>query len=197
MSPTVRRDGAAEQGRRPIGQVLKDLGLVREGQVQEALAEQRKHGGLIGQHLVALGHCKQADIAAALAVQSGLATVDLESVRPSAEALERIDASTAHAYGVLPIEIAGDTLTVALGDPLNTAILEPSPTPTESPGDAGDRPGKDDPKDDDRRSPTASPTTSPSSHDDSGTSGTSGTSGGGGSDDDHSGSDDDHEPDDD
>jgi len=111
-------------GRKLLGQILKARGVVREGQIQEALAEQRKQGGLIGQHLVALGHCTSADVAAALAEQAGLEAVDLARVRPNPEALAKVDASTAHAYGALPIQLAGGRLKVAIADPLNTAILE-------------------------------------------------------------------------
>ena len=114
----------ASTGRRLLGQILKAQGKLREGQVQEALGEQRKHGGLIGQHLVALGHCSAADIAAALAEQAGMRAVDLERVEPSEEALALIDSTTAHTFGVLPIEVRGGKLVVALGDPLNTAVLE-------------------------------------------------------------------------
>jgi type IV pilus assembly protein PilB len=112
------------RGRKLLGQILKAKGLVREAQIQEALSEQRKHGGLIGQILVTLGHCTSADVAAALAEQAGLGAVDLERVRPSPEALAKVDASTAHAYGVLPLEISGTRLKVAIADPLNTAVLE-------------------------------------------------------------------------
>jgi type IV pilus assembly protein PilB len=114
----------SEKGRKPLGQILKARGVVREAQIQEALAEQRKHGGLIGQHLVALGHCTPSDVVSALAEQAGLATIDLARVQPSAEALSKVDASTAHAYGVLPLELAGGRLKVAIADPLNTAVLE-------------------------------------------------------------------------
>jgi type IV pilus assembly protein PilB len=114
----------SESGRKLLGQILKAKGLVREAQIQEALAEQRKHGGLIGQILVTLGHCTSADVAAALAEQAGLAAVDLARVRPSPEALAKVDASTAHAYCVLPLELSGTRLKVAIADPLNTAVLE-------------------------------------------------------------------------
>src|SRR5262245_31915684 len=107
-----------------LGQILKARGIVREGQIQEALAEQRRHGGLIGQHLVALKHCTQADVAMALAEQAGLSVVDLKTVEPAPDALALIDGSTAHTYGVLPLSVRGKTLTVAIGDPLNTAVLE-------------------------------------------------------------------------
>jgi type IV pilus assembly protein PilB len=115
---------AEPRGRRPLGQILKQRGAVREGQVQEALAAQRKHGGLIGQILVELGHCSSSDVALALAEQAGLATVDLDSATPSAEALALVDASGAHAFGILPLAVEGRRLTVAIADPLNKAVLE-------------------------------------------------------------------------
>ena len=112
------------QGRRLLGQILKARGTVREGQIQAALAEQRRHGGLIGQCLVALGYCTQNDVVAALAEQAGMESIDLAATTPQDSALELVDSSTAHAYGVLPVRLEGDVLTVVRGDALNTAVLE-------------------------------------------------------------------------
>ncbi|NUP96119.1 MAG: hypothetical protein HUU28_08140, partial [Planctomycetaceae bacterium] len=116
--------GSSGAGRRPLGQILKARGVVREGQVQEALAEQRKRGGLIGQILVELGHVTSADVALALAEQAGLETVDLAKATPEKAALALVDGDTAHAFGVLPLAVEGRRLVVAIGDPLNTAVLE-------------------------------------------------------------------------
>ena len=115
---------AAGGGRQPLGQILKARGVLREGEIQEALAQQRKHGGLIGQILTQLGHCTSGDVALALAEQSGLETADLATIEPAPDALSLIDGNSAHAYGVLPLRIEGKTLVVAIGDPLNTALLE-------------------------------------------------------------------------
>jgi len=111
------------RGRELLGVILKARGVVREGQVQQALAEQRKHGGLIGQCLIALGHCTAGDVAMALGEQAGLETVDLATTVPEADALELVDGTSAHTYGVLPLRLEGRTLIVALSDPLNTAVL--------------------------------------------------------------------------
>lgn len=115
---------APQPGRKLLGQILKGRGSIRESHVQQALAEQRKHGGLIGQQLVGLGACSRSDIAAGLAEQAGLESVDLEAVRPDEDALRLIDSSTAHAYRVLPLRVRGKVLEVALADPMNTAVLE-------------------------------------------------------------------------
>ena len=111
-------------GRRLLGQGLKDRGVIKESQVQAALGEQRRHGGLIGQCLVAMGACAESDVAMALAVQAGLEAVDLSQVAPESEALEAVDGSAAHAYGVLPLRVEAGTLVVALADPMNSAVIE-------------------------------------------------------------------------
>ena len=107
-----------------IGQVLEGAGHIGEGQIQEALGAQRKHGGLIGQHLVALGSLKAEQLNLGLAKQAGLEAVDLSTQKPTEEAIERLDSGTAHAFGVLPIRVEGDTLIVAIADPMNVAVLE-------------------------------------------------------------------------
>ncbi len=111
-------------GRPMLGQILKARGVIRESQVQAALAEQRKHGGFLGQALIETGACTPSDIALALAEQSGLETVDVRAETPTPDALAAVDGSAAHAYGVLPLRIEGGTLVVALADPMNTAVLE-------------------------------------------------------------------------
>ena len=112
------------EGRRLLGQILKARGVLREGQLQEALDEQRRHGGLIGQALITLKHCTSGDIAMALAEQAGLEAVDLTKIAPTREALALVDGSTAHTYGVLPLRVDHGVLVVAVGDPLNTAVLQ-------------------------------------------------------------------------
>ena len=116
--------GVKAEGRRQLGQILKGHGLVREGQIQEALGLQRKQGGLIGQCLVELGHCTSADVARALAEQAGMESVDLAARKPDKAALALVDGSFAHTFGVLPLEMQGRTLIVAIADPLNTAVIE-------------------------------------------------------------------------
>jgi type IV pilus assembly protein PilB len=112
------------QAKKPIGQVLKGLGLLDEAGVQRALAEQRRHGGLIGQHLVALGLVTAQGLARGLAAQAGLNAVDAEQLKPEAAALARLDPTLAHTFRLLPISEKDGVLTVALADALNTAVLE-------------------------------------------------------------------------
>ena len=109
--------------RRLLGQVLKELGLVHEGMVQEALAVQREKGGRIGEILVAMKCIEPVDVARALASQAGLAYHDLAAVPPAQEAIAKVDLATARAFAVLPVTLQGKVLKVAIADPANVAVL--------------------------------------------------------------------------
>ncbi|MFM7281354.1 MAG: GspE/PulE family protein, partial [Planctomycetia bacterium] len=121
---TSSPSSAGGLGRRLLGQILKAQGIVRESQIQEALQLQKKHGGLIGQILMELGHAKSDQIARGLAEQAGLEWADVSKAPPEKAALALVNGSFAHTFGVLPTAVQGRTLVVAISDPLNTAVLE-------------------------------------------------------------------------
>ncbi|MCA9316897.1 MAG: Flp pilus assembly complex ATPase component TadA, partial [Planctomycetes bacterium] len=107
-----------------LGQILKEMGAIHEGMVQEALAHQRTEGGQIGQILVKLGHLDEPTLQTALARQAGLEVVDLDQVQFTPDLLGRIDANTARMFNVVPIRQEGSKLVVALSNPQNTALLD-------------------------------------------------------------------------
>ncbi|MCA8975909.1 MAG: Flp pilus assembly complex ATPase component TadA, partial [Planctomycetes bacterium] len=109
--------------RRLLGQILKEFGLIHEGNVQEALQVQRDNGGRIGEVLVELKYVEPADVARALGEQAGLGYIDLAATSPQQEAIAKVDLGTARAFGILPVRLAGGTLTVAIADPANVAVL--------------------------------------------------------------------------
>ncbi len=109
--------------RRLLGQILRDSGVIHEGMIQEALAVQRDKGGRIGEILMAQGHIQRSDLAKALAAQAGLDFVDLNVEVPTAEAVKKLDATTARTYAVLPVKLTGNSLLVAIADPLNASVL--------------------------------------------------------------------------
>ena len=109
--------------RRLLGQILKEMGLIHEGLVQEALSVQREKGGRIGEILVGLQAVATADVTKALAQQAGLAYHDLAQTPPAQDAIGKLDLATARAFGVLPVRLAGKTLTVAIADPANVPML--------------------------------------------------------------------------
>jgi len=109
--------------RRLLGQVLKELGLIHEGMVQEALQVQRDKGGRIGEILVDMECIQPVDVSRALAEQAGLEYLDLAAQPPQPEAIAKVDLASARAFGILPVRLDGQTLTVAIADPANVPML--------------------------------------------------------------------------
>lgn len=109
--------------RRPLGDMLKELGRVTAEDVEEALVYQREHGGYFGEALVALGRVRQAELDWTLASQ-----FDLPYVFPSAEAVDPeaaafVTPEWALKNTALPIARTGDRLTLVVASPLQDDVV--------------------------------------------------------------------------
>ncbi len=102
---------------RQLGKILVDLGVLRMGQLQAALAEQRRSGGRLGQLLLERGSITDEDLSRGLALQKGLEWLPGPALAPSSEALALVDAGTARAFGVLPLGRVDGRLRLAMADP--------------------------------------------------------------------------------
>jgi len=117
--------GRGDLGRqKPLGQVLKEMELVNEGQIQEALSIQRKEGGVLGDILVKLGYVAREEILLALAAQMGMEVVDLGELEIPPEVINKVPANMAKNYQVIPIKWEGNVLTVAMANPHDVNIRD-------------------------------------------------------------------------
>src|SRR5689334_2845964 len=117
--------GRGDAGRqKPLGQVLKEMELVHEGQIQEALAIQRKQGGVIGEILVNLGYVAREEILLALAAQMGMEVVDLDEIEIDPVVINKVPVNLAKSYNVVPIKFENGILTVAMKDPQDVNVLD-------------------------------------------------------------------------
>jgi len=107
-----------------IGEILKEKGLITEEQLDNALSEQRTSGKLLGKILVEKGFVSEADILSVLSVQLGMKEIDLSNVKVPKDLLERVPSSVAKAYKIVPVRMEGNTLIVAMGNPMNVQILD-------------------------------------------------------------------------
>ena len=60
-----------ERRKKLLGRILKEMGLVTESQIQEALAVQKESGGAIGEIMVERNYIVREDLTLALASQAG------------------------------------------------------------------------------------------------------------------------------
>lgn len=112
--------------RRPkeIGALFIEHGLISEDQLQEALTESQRVGGLLGRVLIDLGYVTDADLVRALTEQVGLEFVDLSQMDVPTELTSLISAEVAWRYLVLPVGERDGKLLVATSDPQNVAAFD-------------------------------------------------------------------------
>src|SRR3954466_10494877 len=60
-----------------LGDLLVKDGLIRDSDLRTMLAQQRQHGGRLGEHLIRVGLCSEEQIAQALARQLGIPFNDM------------------------------------------------------------------------------------------------------------------------
>ncbi|GGI08835.1 GspE/PulE family protein [Egicoccus halophilus] len=116
--PASVPDAAAAPGwrRLRIGEVLVEAGALTADQVAHAL-HRKEPDERLGDTVVRLGMCTEADVADAVASRLNLPRVDVLVTRPTREALDQVPVELAEQFGLLPLSFDGGTLVVATADP--------------------------------------------------------------------------------
>jgi type IV pilus assembly protein PilB len=114
---------ARTPGRR-LGQLLLEDGLVTAAQIDDAVARQRASGERLGSVLVRLGFLTEDQLVNALSRQYGLPAVAPSQLDIDPELLRLVPAQIARKYRVLPVERAGETLSLAMADPTDLNALD-------------------------------------------------------------------------
>jgi type IV pilus assembly protein PilB len=111
-------------GRPRLGAVLIQQQILTEEQLAVAMQHQATSGGRLGQTLVDMGLCTDADVARALAAQLEIQFVDLDQEPPSADCITLLPREIALEYGMVPIRMQGNRLLVAALDPYDIRLDE-------------------------------------------------------------------------
>jgi len=107
-----------------IGQLLLEKGVIKQVQLDEALKVQKEKGGLLGQILAGLGYVTEEQIAQAITVQYGFPYLPLSNYDMDEAAIKMGPENVARQYCLIPIDKIGNTVTIAMADPLNTQAIE-------------------------------------------------------------------------
>ncbi|WP_457639305.1 GspE/PulE family protein [Persephonella sp.] len=110
--------------RKPLGQLLKELGYITEEQIEVALEVQRVKGGLFGEILQYLSFVSPREVAEAIAHQSGKPFIDLSEYPPTKEALRLIDKNMASQFKILPFNVEDNKLYLAMADPYDINAVD-------------------------------------------------------------------------
>ncbi|HQQ06513.1 MAG: PilZ domain-containing protein [Candidatus Omnitrophica bacterium] len=110
--------------RRKIGELLIERKVITHEELDQALEEQRQKGGYISQHLIALGFATEQDVAVALSNQYDFAYLPLKLYTIPRDVLSLVPLKWARLYSLIPIDKIGNTISVAMADPLNEGVIQ-------------------------------------------------------------------------
>ena len=107
-----------------IGDHLLREGLITKEQLDRALQEQRQNGTRVGYNLVKLGYIGELELTKTLARQFKMPAVDLSKFEVDPKIAKLIPGDLAMKNVVLALKRDGRTLTVAMADPTNFAVID-------------------------------------------------------------------------
>ena len=110
--------------RKKMGDLLIERKIITPQQLATALEEQKKKGGYLSQHLIALGFASELDIATCISNQYNIAYLPLQNYSIPQEVLDLIPLKWIKIYTLLPIDRVGNVLSVAMADPLNEGVIQ-------------------------------------------------------------------------
>jgi cellulose synthase/poly-beta-1,6-N-acetylglucosamine synthase-like glycosyltransferase len=111
-------------GRRNLGTYLLLEGLITRNQLNRALDLAHRTGVRIGRALLSLRYITQKQLYQFIAAQSHLPFVDLQTVSVDEEIARIIPEEIARQSGLLPIQQNGQSITLAITDPLDESSLK-------------------------------------------------------------------------
>lgn len=107
-----------------IGEILVEQGLINAVQLKEALEFQKQKGGHICSVISKLGFAKPQQVFKILSQQLMVEYVELKKEKIDTKAVEKVPVKFALHYQIMPYKFEGDTLVVALPDPLDIHKLD-------------------------------------------------------------------------
>ncbi len=110
--------------RKKLGDLLKEAGLIDDFQLETALSHQRNWGGKLGEILAELEFAHEEDVARVVAEKLKIPYVNLFEPELSADVLKILKADMAKKFGVIPVRKEGNTLLLAMSDPLDIGTMD-------------------------------------------------------------------------
>lgn len=107
-----------------LNDLLIEQGLVSAAQLRECLDLQRHTHKSLPALLIEKGYVAEEEMVMALSEQLGMAHIRVANYHISEEVLEEVPATLARQYGMLPVMLTGNVLTLAMSNPLNQMALD-------------------------------------------------------------------------
>src|SRR4030043_1059424 len=112
------------EGKIGLGDFLVSLGVLTVDQLKKALQEQKQRGERLEQTLIRLKYAKEDRIMQCLADHFSLPFIDLNTYLLGDKVIKMIPEEMARRHTLIPLFAIGNTITVAIANPLNIFALD-------------------------------------------------------------------------
>jgi len=107
-----------------LGEMLVEENLITPEQLESALELQRRQGGKLSDILLNQGLVKPEDLAAVLSVLLNVPLIDLKRHAIQTSAVRLIPEDMARKHTIIPLDVVGDSLVIAMADPEDIRTIE-------------------------------------------------------------------------
>lgn len=107
-----------------LTEILINNKLITAQQLEQALSVQATKGGKLSDIIVELKFVKENELVSTLSEGLGLPLIDLKRFKIDLEIVKVISVDIAHHYQIIPVSKMGDTITLAMADPLNIFAID-------------------------------------------------------------------------
>ncbi|HEX2897272.1 MAG TPA: ATPase, T2SS/T4P/T4SS family, partial [candidate division Zixibacteria bacterium] len=110
--------------KKKIGDLLLERGFITSEQLKEGLKLQSSTGKRLGEVLVELGFITEEQLIDTISERLQIPRVSLKSMYIDPQTIQKLNVDIARRYCVIPIFHIGNTLTIAMADPLNILAID-------------------------------------------------------------------------
>jgi type IV pilus assembly protein PilB len=107
-----------------LGELLVRKQVITPEQLEKALEEQKSSGERLGSILTKLGYIKESDLLSFLSNQYGIPSISLNEFTIEPGVLKLIPQEVVFKYRVVPLNLKGSTLIIAMADPSNIFAID-------------------------------------------------------------------------
>lgn len=107
-----------------LADILLKEGFIKEEDIQKAIEYQKMNGGTLSESFLKLGLVKEDQVVIGLAEQLGIPHVKLNNYKLDPEIMKILPEKVIKEKKVVPLSRSGNTLTVAMADPLNVLLID-------------------------------------------------------------------------
>ncbi|EKD26067.1 MAG: hypothetical protein ACD_79C01381G0002 [uncultured bacterium] len=107
-----------------LGKILLEKGLLTEPQLREAEDIQKKKGEKLSKIIVKQGYIDERKLAGAVGEHLGIPPINLSKLKLDPEVVELVPQNVCEFYCIIPVAKIGNTLSLAMSDPLNVFAID-------------------------------------------------------------------------